>query len=295
MMKILLTGSSGYLGSKFIELFGRDYEILGLSRASKDLVFDLLDTKRVFDVSANFNPDFIVHTAAMVGRDKGHENIFDIHVQIMNTLIQCAKVSSSKFVLTSSESIYGGKELIGGYVESDAPKPRHEYGRSKLECERLLQESGLTYLITRSGRFVGFNKGYNREKQFPDTLKALLNIQPVKLDSDKPFSYAIIDNLAASIAYYIENDSDNSRLLYISASDVSTYFDLISKIATQLNITSGLVQPGGCEEGWLPNSAIDSSLSAQLGYPKLALDELVDIVSRDYLAYSGSLLPEIER
>ena len=294
-MKILLTGSSGYLGSKFIELFGRDYEILGLSRTSKDLPVDLLDAKRVLEVSADFNPDFIVHTAAMVGRDKGRENIFDIHVAIMDTLIQCAKVSASKFVFTSSESVYGGRELIGGYVESDVPKPRHEYGRSKLECERLLQESGVTYLITRSGRFVGFNKEYDREKQFPDTLKALLNSQSVNLDSEKPFSYALIDHLAASIAYYIENDSDDCRLLNISASEGTTYFDLISKIATQLNITSGLVQPGGCEEGWLPNSAIDSSLSAQLGYPKLALDELVDIVSRDYLAYSGSLLPEIER
>ena len=246
MKKILLTGSSGYLGSKFIELYGTKYEILGLSRSNEVHRVDLLDSECVIKISADFKPDFILHTAAMVGRDKGLEQIF-------------------------------------GYMENDLPRPRHKYGESKYECERLLQESGITYLITRSGRFVGFNKNYDREKQFPDTLKVLLQGLPVKLDAEKLFSYTLIDHLADAISNFVDYDSQNNRLLNVAATQGSTYFDLISKIAKALDIDSVLVQPGGSEENWLPNSTIDTSLSARLGYPTITLSELVKIIAQDYL------------
>ncbi|MBP9115865.1 MAG: NAD-dependent epimerase/dehydratase family protein [Acidimicrobiia bacterium] len=283
MKKILLTGSSGYLGSKFIELYGTKYEILGLSRSNEVHRVDLLDSECVIKISADFKPDFILHTAAMVGRDKGLEQIFDNHVGIMKTLIECAKQSGAKFIFTSSESLYGGKENTGGYMENDLPRPRHKYGESKYECERLLQESGITYLITRSGRFVGFNKNYDREKQFPDTLKVLLQGLPVKLDAEKLFSYTLIDHLADAISNFVDYDSQNNRLLNVAAIQGSTYFDLISKIAKALDIDSVLVQPGGSEENWLPNSTIDTSLSARLGYPTITLSELVKIIAQDYL------------
>ena len=69
MKKILLTGSTSFLGSKFIELYNGRFDILGIARSDYLYPIDLLDFNAVKKVYEDFQPDIVIHCAADVGID----------------------------------------------------------------------------------------------------------------------------------------------------------------------------------------------------------------------------------
>src|SRR5579872_425815 len=147
--KIFLTGSTSYVGTKFIEMFGSQFDIFGIARTDGTHPIDLLDSPSVKNAFLSFEPDFVLHLAADVGRDATtSDEITKTNPAITKSLIELALPNRIPFIFTSTEAVYGGKEQAGRYVETDPYQPRNPYGASKVHSEKLLMASGLPYLIT---------------------------------------------------------------------------------------------------------------------------------------------------
>jgi dTDP-4-dehydrorhamnose reductase len=129
MKKLFLTGFTSFLGSKFIKLYGKSFEIKGIARSYSPDPVDLTDfnaLKRAYD---SFQPDIIIHAAADVDRDyTTSDDILKTNPAITKKLIDLALPNNTPFVFTSSEAVYGGKEQKGEYVETDIYKARSPYG-----------------------------------------------------------------------------------------------------------------------------------------------------------------------
>ena len=73
-MKILVTGSSGFIGQALVgRLQAEGCEVAGLDRApgaTTNYVCDILDAPRLNDVVSGFSPDALVHLAARVDLDE---------------------------------------------------------------------------------------------------------------------------------------------------------------------------------------------------------------------------------
>lgn len=280
MQRIFLTGATGYLGSKFVDLYDTQFDIFKVSRSGKPAV-DLTDPVTVERAYNEFKPDYIIHLGADLNRDYTNtDDVTKTDPAIIETLIRLAKQRTTPFIYTSTEAVYGGKP-DGGYTEADTRQPRSPYGKSKVICEDLLMHSGLPYLITRGHRYVGINKSFARPKQFPDTLRALQAGIPVQLDSKKVFSPVSINHFCEVFMYFIEHDADKQLLFNIGSDKALTYYDFIIDVTKILKLDTNLVQPNGEEAGWPANSSLNFDKLRSSDYPFVDYQQMLDTIRNE--------------
>jgi len=141
MTKILITGSSGQVGSYLIKYLSKKYEIIGLCRHPlKDKVSingDIRDKTLINDLTKKV--DIIIHTAAQLNTPVSLQNIIlDAEININGTLnlLSAARVNNvSKFIYFSTSSVYGNYKYLP--IDEEHPlNPISSYGISKLTGER---------------------------------------------------------------------------------------------------------------------------------------------------------------
>jgi UDP-glucose 4-epimerase len=123
MNKILLTGSNGYLGSSFLNLYKNKFSLL--NQKLEDINFD--------------GTDIVLHCAALVHQKIQHlyEKYHEINVNYPLKIAKLAKKNGVKqFVFISTIAVYGeDKEKLD---ENTPYEPITPYGKSKLEAEKEL-------------------------------------------------------------------------------------------------------------------------------------------------------------
>ena len=138
-MKLLITGSNGYLGSSFINQYSDKYSFE---------IFSLL-TQKLEDI--NFDKiDVILHCAALVHQkvEYTYEKYHEINVNYTVKLAKLAKESGVKhFVFISTVAVYGEDEER--VSENTVCNPVTPYGKSKLEAEKeLLKLSEDSFIVS---------------------------------------------------------------------------------------------------------------------------------------------------
>jgi nucleoside-diphosphate-sugar epimerase len=131
MKKILLTGSSGFIGSYFINKYKETYDMQSFSFLKDDI--NTLDCKDV---------DVVLHLSALVHQMDGASKEEYERVNVIQTLQLAEKAKTlgvKHFVFMSTVKVYG-EEIDIPYTQESECNPQDEYGKSKLKAEQLLQE-----------------------------------------------------------------------------------------------------------------------------------------------------------
>ncbi|MFZ5433113.1 MAG: SDR family oxidoreductase [Calditrichota bacterium] len=166
-MRILITGASGFLGSHVAVKLSADHEVLGIvHRTRGHFPFrtesaDLTDDVVVARILSVFNPEIIIHSAAMsrvIECEKNSERAFEVNVNATIRLIRWAEKLHAKLIFISSDQVYSG--MRGGYRESDKTGPIGVYGRTKLEAESAVLSSTARHFVVRSNSIVGLSVGW---------------------------------------------------------------------------------------------------------------------------------------
>jgi nucleoside-diphosphate-sugar epimerase len=134
-MKVLLTGSSGFLGSEILKYFIQnniDIKTLGRS-VSNNIRIDLV--KDTYNINTNF--DLIVHSAGKA-HDNNNYSFHDVNYlgtkNLLNSLITNPPKS---FVFISTVAVYGRNE--GELITEKHPLTAiDDYGKSKIDAEKLI-------------------------------------------------------------------------------------------------------------------------------------------------------------
>ncbi len=172
-MRVLITGASGFIGSKLGLRLASNHNILGVFHQSRNpLPFpsqctDLTDERSVAELIRSFRPDVIVHSAALsrvLQCERDPTDARTINVDATGRLARWAERVRAKLIFLSSDQVFSGRK--GLYIESDAPDPINCYGRTKLEAEQLVLESSSGNLVIRSNSVVGPSAG--RGESFTD-------------------------------------------------------------------------------------------------------------------------------
>jgi UDP-glucose 4-epimerase len=129
MLNLLITGSSGYLGSSFIESCSSVYSISKFSLQSQvlnDISFEGLDA--------------VLHCASIVheGQKVSSSEYNRVNVEYPANLANLAKSHGVRhFIFISSVAAYGPMKYID---ENSVCRPFSKYGKSKFEAENRLLE-----------------------------------------------------------------------------------------------------------------------------------------------------------
>lgn len=144
-MKVLVTGSSGQLGSYVCEALRGSYDVLGLdikpqpyeNLKSISVQGDILETEDVR--SALRGVRAVIHCAAQVSVEKSTQNpVADARTNVLgtvNVLHESAEAGVSKFVYISSAAIFGSPKYIP-IDENHPARPMSNYGAGKLAGEK---------------------------------------------------------------------------------------------------------------------------------------------------------------
>ena len=156
MKKILITGSSGFIGRSLINLYAvNGVDVVGTTRNSSSL-----DDRKMFIDLASDEPlllsgfDTVVHLAAIAHKKHKLDSDFnEINFRATERLVAaCADAGARRFIYLSSIGVNGTHNQVA-FTESDTPAPKGDYAISKLNAEiaiqRICKDSNMSFVVIR--------------------------------------------------------------------------------------------------------------------------------------------------
>lgn len=169
-MKILITGTSGFLGTELVKVLQKKHTIIKYdSKEGKNI----LDKGELFESLKGI--DVIIHLAAIVENE--NPDLWEVNVKGTKNLVEEAiKQKVKKIIFLSSTGVYGCPN--GKISEKTKTNPENNYEKSKLEAEKILlaQQEKICINIIRSAMIFGSNYYWQKmflmlKKEFPLPLK----------------------------------------------------------------------------------------------------------------------------
>lgn len=255
-LKLLLTGSSGFLGTIISKYFGSE-SIISLGRSNTDIVCDL--SKEIPNLPET---NLVIHSAGKAHSVPKTESeklsFFNVNVKGTENLLKGLELSSSlpkSFIFISSVAVYGVESGVN-ISESHPLGATDPYGLSKIQAEKIVKDwcakNNVICSILRLPLLVGANP--------PGNLGAMIK--------------------GIRKGYYFNIAGGTARKSMVMAEDVA-------------NIISKLVEVGGTynlTDGYHPNfNELSKQIANQLG--KKYVPNMSKAVAKS-LAKIGDFVPK---
>lgn len=228
---IIITGGLGFIGSHLIEkLVEQKYypiivddfsnvDLNNLKNFSKRKFYILKnginETDLLIKKLAKYTATTIIHLAAIHYIPycvKNPKKVLEINVRGTRSILEISKnIGIKKIIFASSAAIYRPKK--NPHRENDELKPVDIYGKSKLEAEKLIQESKINYTILRL--FNVYGDGDLTPHLIPSLLQRILNSNEIKIGNiDTLRDYIYIDDVVNAIIKVLILPSIVSNKIY---------------------------------------------------------------------------------
>jgi len=209
-MRVLITGIGGMLGNDLARVLKDSHQVIGIGRRKRKFekkiqyfTCDLLKPARLEKYIRKIRPQVIIHSAAKTKVDDCELNPVEAYREnVLATQFLLRAVSPYKplFVYISTDYVFDGSKNRP-YVEQDVPAPLNVYGATKLLGEKLVQDSGLRWVIVRTSWLYGL-KGSN----FVATiLKVSHGKKELKVVTDQTGSPTYTKDLAEALKNIMES------------------------------------------------------------------------------------------
>jgi len=297
--KILITGSSGTIGTRLFEkLLEKNYDVIGFDRNRNKwnsnvnnvtITGDLLKKEDIEKIPHNI--DMIVHLAAnprvydlVVNPDLALENIITTY----NVLEFARKNNIKRVIFSSSREAYGNKkEIISKETDVNIELCESPYAASKISDEALIYSYskcyGINHVVCRFSNVYGM---YDQSERFiPLMLRKMKKNEKIEIfGKDKVLDFTHIDDCVEGMIKCIEKfNKVKNNTFNIAFGKGSKLIDVAKLIKKNLQSKSRILL-GKNRQGEVVRFIADISKAKKLlGYePKYNLENGIELAINWY-------------
>jgi len=265
MMKTVVIGAGGQLGSAICNAFGDGFETIGLTHRE----IEITDYSETGKLLRDISPDLIINTAAFHNTEECEnkpEIAFRVNAFAEENLARVSEGLSAVLVYISTDYVFDGKKNTP-YTEDDPPSPINLYGASKLAGEFLTRYCSRYYIVRTASLF-----GKGRENFVERIIEKANRGEDIKVVNDIVVSPTYTEDVAERVRKIVEVSAPYG-VYHITNSGYVSWYDFARKVFEYSGISREIV-PVSSEE--LPSgltrprfSALSSINMRKLGLPSL--------------------------
>jgi len=250
-MKLLVTGSSGFVGGSTISQAGSDWEVHGVARSGPPSAqshihhhpLDLLHGEELARVFEKISPDIVIHTAAIANIDfceKNQSLAKSVNVGITKTIAELCQDAGIRLIHCSTDTVFDGAN--GNYLEEDLPNPVNFYGKTKLESEEIVLSTSSNNVVARLALVMGLKKSDKGNSFLSDLIGRLENHETVKFAENEIRTPVDVKTLGASLLE-LARMHDFSGIIHLAGNTKINRYEMARQIAIAMNYSPGLIIP----------------------------------------------------
>jgi nucleoside-diphosphate-sugar epimerase len=257
MLKILVTGGEGFIGSWIVEKLSQlghrvttidnsdTYGVIEREELDRLCQWRQRNWKRVIKISGNVimpldrvwlrKQDIVIHLAsyprAKIVNDHPEMGVENIVVGTTGMLQDCVEYGVKRFVYVSSSMIYGN--FADGTKEDLQPNPINIYGEAKLTGEKLTQQfnraAGLEYVIARPSGVYG--AGDIPDRVLSKFFAAAMNNRDINVhDANNRVDFTYVEDTADGIIRCALEKKAANKVFNITAGSATSLGEAAEKI-----------------------------------------------------------------
>jgi len=260
-MRLLITGSGGQLGHDLLEIF-HGSTVTGLDHQS----LDISDRAAVEAAVAAIEPSWVINAAAYNDVDRAETDAgraFAVNGAGPGYLAEAARRAGAGIVHISTDYVFDGHKG-SAYVEDDTPNPLSVYGRSKLEGEQRVLNSGASACVLRTAWLYGAHG-----KNFVKTIRSAAAAGgPLRVVADQVGSPTWTRHLAQAMSGLMQSAA-RGLFHVVNAGQCSRYQMAQAIVGGAVEVIPITSAESNRPAPRPPNSALRSARWQQTGLPAL--------------------------
>ncbi len=233
-MKIAITGSTGLIGSRIIELVGQDLDFLEILQNDTDIT----DRESVWNFLKDKNYDILLHLAGYTnvdGAEKEQDLAYKVNVEGTRNIFEAVQKQKKKLIYISTDFVFDGTNPP--YDEKSTPNPLGVYAKTKYEGEKLLNGNAMIVRIA-----YPYRAAYEPRKDFVRSLKSLLEQgKELQMITDASITPTFIDDIAYGLKHLINDYSP--QVFHVVGATTLSPFNAAILIAQTFHLDESLVKP----------------------------------------------------
>jgi len=225
-MKILLFGKNGQVGWELQRSLAPLGELVAVDADSTDYCGDFSNVAGIVKTVKDVAPDVIVNAAAYTAVDKAETDIElarSINALAPAALAQEAKRTGAWLIHYSTDYVFDGSG-DQPWRETDAPNPLSVYGKTKLEGDIAIRESGCKHLIFRTS-WVFAARGGNFAKTMLRLAQERDSLNVINDQFGAPTGAELLADVTAHGILHAQRHPEVSGLYNLAAAGVASWFD----------------------------------------------------------------------
>jgi len=233
-MRILITGSTGLIGTRITELLSDKHTFIPLLQSE----IDIMDKSSVQRRLTAVDFDLLLHLAAYTNVD-GAENDKDlcrkINVDGTRNLFETCQEKKARMIHISTDFVFDG--IAPPYSEASIPNPISHYGLTKYEAEQVVKDNAMIVRLS-----YPYRKEFVDKRDFVRTVKFLLEQgKTLQMVTDSLITPTFIDDIVQGLDYLFTHYSP--EVFHLVGADSMSPFEAGKMIAKAFGLNEGLIHP----------------------------------------------------
>lgn len=239
MIKVALTGASGLVGSRIVELLSNDFNFIPLPQEK----LDITDKNKVETTLNNLDFDIFLHLAAYTNVDGAEINqslAHKINVDGTKNVFEAVIKKNKRFIYISTGFVFDG--VNPPYNENGLPNPLSQYAKTKFLGEQIVQNKGMIVRIE-----YPYRSKYDLKLDFVAGIKkALSENRLLYMVDDIKITPTFIDDIAFSLKHLFHHFQP--LIYHLVGSDSLSPYEAGLLIAKTFSLDKSLINKTSAEK-----------------------------------------------